>query len=142
VTPVADDAPAGVQPTDGIQHRRSPHSHIDTVHLLIEEIEQAGAKLFVVVDHSGEAKRVGLALRNTKLLVFGSPIGGTPVMERAPTAALDLPLKILVWEDDAGAVWMTYLSASWLAHRYGLSSELTKPLSSVEALASRVAASR
>jgi uncharacterized protein (DUF302 family) len=132
--------PAGVQPTSGIVNRRSPLSVAGTVERLTEAISAAGAKLFVVVDHSGEAERAGLVLRDTKLLVFGNPMGGTPVMQSAPLAALDLPLKVLVWQDDEGAVWMSYPSAEWLADRHGIPAELVKPLSAVEALASRLAA--
>jgi uncharacterized protein (DUF302 family) len=85
----------------------------DTVEQLMTAIDGAGARLFVVIDHSGEAQRAGLSLRETKLLIFGSPAAGTPVMQVAPLAALDLPLRVLVWADDAGAVWMSYLSSDW-----------------------------
>jgi uncharacterized protein (DUF302 family) len=110
-----------------------------TVERLTEAVEGAGAKVFVVVDHSGEAERAGLSLRDTKLVVLGNPVAGTPVMDTSPLAALDLPLKVLVWADDAGAVWMSYLSAEWLAGRYGIPAELAKALSAPEALTSRAA---
>jgi uncharacterized protein (DUF302 family) len=140
MTEATAETPAGARPISGIVNRRSPLSVAGTVEQLTEAISAAGAKLFVVVDHSGEAERAGLSLRDTKLLVFGNPMGGTPVMQSSPLAALDLPLKVLVWQDDAGAVWMSYLSAEWLAVRHDIPAELAKPLSAVEALASHLAA--
>jgi uncharacterized protein (DUF302 family) len=92
------------------------------------------------VDHSGEAQRVGMDLRDTKLLVFGNRRAGTPAMVASPLAALDLPLKVLVWMDDDGAVWMSYLDAGWLAARHGLDTELAAPLSEVDRLTAQVAA--
>ena len=128
----APDAP------EGIVHRRSPLSVEETVSRLGAAIETAGAKIFTVVDHSGEAAAAGLKLRDTKLIIFGSPTAGTPVMDAAPTAALDLPLKILVWRDERGATWMTYLSPAWLAERHGVPEALRGPLSAVEALTARI----
>jgi len=130
----------GARPTSGVVHKRSPLSVAETVERLTTAIRAAGAKLFLVVDHSGEAQRVGMVLRDTKLLVFGNPVGGTPAMVASPLAALDLPLKILVWMDDDGAVWMSYLDAAWLAARHGLTSELAAPLSAVDSLTAEVAA--
>jgi uncharacterized protein (DUF302 family) len=132
-------SPNGARPTSGIVHRRSPLPVDDTVDRLTQAIQAAGARLFVLVDHGGEAKRAGLALRDTKLLIFGSPVAGTPVMEASPLAALDLPLKLLVWADDDGAVWMSYLDSAWLAERHGLTAELSAPLSAPGKLADRVA---
>lgn len=132
--------PAGVCPAGGIAHTRSPHPVAATVEHLTEAIHAAGAKLFAVVDHSGEARSAGLSLRDTKLLIFGSPVAGTPVMVAAPLTAIDLPLKILVWEDDAGSVWMSYLYASWLAERHGLTPQQARPLDAPGTLAGRVAA--
>jgi|SRR5271155_1899831 len=140
MTEATESAPFGTSQADGIVHRRSPHSVANTVELLTQAIEGAGAKLFAIVDHSGEAERAGLSLRDTKLMIFGSPTAGTPVMDVAPTAALDMPLKTLVWADDGGAVWMTYLSAAWLADRHDIPADLAKPLSAVEVFASRIAA--
>jgi uncharacterized protein (DUF302 family) len=141
MTEAGETVPFGAHPADGVVHRHSPFSVADTVARLTGAIEAAGAKLFVVVDHSGEAGRVGLTLRETKLLIFGNPAGGTPAMQASPVAALDLPLKILVWADDRGGVWMTYLSAEWLAQRHGLPADAAKPLGAVDVLTSRVAAS-
>ena len=135
-TPIA---PFGIVATEGVVNRASPLSVADTVERLVAAIDSAGAKVFAVVDQDGEAERVGLLLRETKLVIFGNPAGGTPVMQAAPLAALDLPLKILVWRDDAGAVWMTYVSADWLVRRYGLSTELGQRLAAADALSNRVA---
>jgi uncharacterized protein (DUF302 family) len=123
-----------------VLHRRSPLSVEDTVEKLSVAIEGGGARLFAVVDHSGEAKQAGLSLRDTKLMIFGNPIAGTPLMEAEPLAALDLPLKILVWADETEAVWMTYLAAEWLATRHGLPAVLAKPLGAPDLLTSRLAA--
>jgi uncharacterized protein (DUF302 family) len=112
---------------------------LGTVEHLGEVIEAAGAKLFAVIDHSGEAERVGLALRDTKLVVFGNPSAGTPVMQASPLAALDLPLKVLVWADDEGTVWMSYLEGQWLANRHGVAADLARPLSAVELVTGKVA---
>ncbi len=138
----AADAPVGATPSAGVVHRRSPLSVAGTVERLTEAVEGAGGKVFVVVDHSGEAERAGLSLRDTKLVVFGNPVAGTAVMQASPLAALDLPLKVLVWADDAGAVWMSYLSAEWLARRHGIPTEVSKALSAPDVLTSRVAATR
>ena len=142
MTSSTEEHPLGVGEIDGIAHVMSAYAVADTVRRLTQAIEAAGAKVFIVVDHSGEAARAGMALRDTKLIVFGSPKGGTPVMKLAPSAALDLPLKVLVWEDDGGAVWMTYLSARWLVERHQIPPEVAGPLSVVEGLVESLAASR
>ena len=136
----SDATPAGARPADGVVHRRSPLPVAETVDRLVEAIRAAGARLFVVVDHSGEAERVGLRLRDTKLVIFGNPAAGTPAMVASPLAALDLPLKVLVWADDDGAVWMSYLDPAWLAARHGLAATLAAPLSAVDRVTDRVAA--
>jgi uncharacterized protein (DUF302 family) len=134
-----DASPAGAWPTSGIVHKQSPFPVNETGDRLTERIQAAGAKLFVLVDHSGEARRAGLPLRETKLLIFGSPVGGTPAMDASPLAALDLPLKVLVWADDDGTVWMSYLDPAWLADRHGLTAALAAPLSAVDRLTDQVA---
>jgi uncharacterized protein (DUF302 family) len=131
--------PPGARPTSGVIHKQSPLSVAETVERLATAIRAAGATLFLVVDHSGEAQRVGMTLRDTKLLVFGNPVGGTPAMVASPLVALDLPLKVLVWMDDDGAVWMSYLDAAWLAARHDLAAELAAPLSAVDRLTNQVA---
>lgn len=133
-----EQLPIGAQSVDGVVHRRSPVSVAETVERLTEAVEKAGATRFALVDHSGEAARVGLSLRDTKLLIFGNPVAGTPAMVERPLVALDLPLKVLVWADDGGTAWMTYVSADWLAARYDLTAELSAPLQAAETLTGAV----
>jgi uncharacterized protein (DUF302 family) len=114
----------------GVITKASPRSVSDTLGRLTAMVAAKGIKVFDVIDHSGEAERVGLKLRDTKLVVFGSPKAGTPVMLAAPLAALDLPLKILVWVDD-GQTKVSYTSPDVLAARYGLSDELRAALAVV-----------
>ena len=108
----------------------SPRSVSDTVERLGELIEARGMKLFAVIDHSGEAAAAGLRLRETRVVIFGSPVAGTPVMEAAPLAALDLPLKVLVW-DDGGRTRIAYTAPGELAARYGLDDELAGRLAGI-----------
>jgi uncharacterized protein (DUF302 family) len=93
--------------------------------------------LFALVDHSGEAEKAGMKMRPTKLLIFGNPKAGTPLMLAAPSSAIDLPLKILVWEDDQGKVWLSYNSPEYLQKRHGLPENLLANVSIVEALATK-----
>jgi uncharacterized protein (DUF302 family) len=90
--------------------------------------------LFAVIDHSGEAKRVGLTMPDTKLVIFGSPMAGTPVMVAVPLAAIDLPLKLLVWEDAIGSVWVSYNSPSFIAERHDLSEEMQARFEPIETI--------
>jgi uncharacterized protein (DUF302 family) len=140
VTETPDVRPRGAASPPGVVHRRSSLPVDDTVEALRRAIDELGAKVFDVIDHSGEAARAGLRLRATKLVVFGSPRGGTPAMVAAPTVALDLPLKVLVWADDGGAVWMTFLEGSWLAARHDVDAELATPLSAVDRVTAAVPA--
>jgi uncharacterized protein (DUF302 family) len=111
----------------------SPRSVDDTVARLSEIAASKGLKVFAVVDHSGEAEAAGLALRNTKVVIFGSPAAGTPVMQAVPQAALDLPLKVLVW-DDGGQTTLNYTAPAALASRWGLSDELAARLAGIDGL--------
>jgi uncharacterized protein (DUF302 family) len=99
----------------------------DTVARLVELVEDRGMMVFVVIDHSGEAERNGLELRDTKVVIFGSPAAGTPVMRAAPLAALDLPLKVLIWDDD-GQTKISYTDPDVLAKRHHLTAELAARL--------------
>jgi uncharacterized protein (DUF302 family) len=130
-TPAAEHAQA--TEVGGLTTKISPHSVEQTVARLSEIISAKGLKLFAVIDHSGEAQRVGLELRETKVVVFGSPQAGTPVMAAAPLAALDLPLKALVWADGEQTK-VTYASPATLAARYELSDELAARLAGIDAL--------
>jgi len=96
-------------------------------------------KLFTVVDHSGEAEKAGMKMPNTKLLIFGNPKAGTPLMLTSPTVALDLPLKILVAEDGAGKVWISYNAPDYLRKRHNLSAELLPNIAVIEVLAAKAA---
>ncbi len=113
--------------------KMSPRSVAETVARLQSLVEGKGMKVFAVIDHSGEAKKVGLHLRETKVVIFGSPQAGTPVMQAAPLAALDLPLKVLIWSDD-GQTKVTYTAPAALAARYGLSEDLAAMLAGIDGL--------
>jgi uncharacterized protein (DUF302 family) len=104
---------------DGIVSKESPRSVPDTVDRLVSLIQSKDMKVFAVIDHSGEAEHLGLALRETKVVIFGSPVAGTPVMDAVPLIALDLPLKVLVWSEEGQCV-VSYLSPEALAARYHL----------------------
>ena len=95
--------------------------------------------LFTIVDHSGEAAKVGMKMLPTKLVIFGNPKAGTPVMIASPSSAIDLPLKILIWEDDHGKVWITYNSPAYLQQRHNVPAEVLPNISVVEMLAKAVA---
>jgi uncharacterized protein (DUF302 family) len=111
----------------------------DTVRRLQQLLEAKGVKVFAIVDHSGEAERAGLGMPNTKLVIFGNPKAGTPLMLAAPSIAIDLPLKILVWEDTGGKVWVSYNSPEFLRSRHDLPSNLMQTLAVVGALADEIA---
>jgi uncharacterized protein (DUF302 family) len=111
----------------------------ETVDTLKKILEANGIKLFVLVDHSGEAEKAGLKMPATKLLIFGNPKAGTPVMLAAPDSAIDLPLKILIREDAEKKVWVTYNSPGYLQERHNLPSELLPNIAGIEALARKAA---
>jgi uncharacterized protein (DUF302 family) len=115
----------------GITTLSSPLPFAATTQRLVDLISSKGLELFAVVDHSGEAARAGLTMNDTKLLIFGSAAAGTPVMAAAPLAALDLPLKILVWADSDGHVWISYNDPAYLRSRYDLTEELAGRLAGV-----------
>jgi uncharacterized protein (DUF302 family) len=131
---------ATTAPDNGIIDKSSSHSVDHTVEKLKGILEAKGVMLFALVDHSGEAEKAGMKMRPTKLLIFGNPKGGTPVMLASPSSAIDLPLKILVWEDDLGKVWLSYNSPSYLQGRHSIPPELVKNVSVAEALAQQAAA--
>ena len=119
----------------GIIEIPSNQSIDQTVEALKNILAAKGVTLFALVDHSGEAQKVGLTMPPTKLLIFGSPKAGTPIMLATPSSALDLPLKILVREDTDGKVWISYNSPAYLQHRHNIPPELLPNLAVVEALA-------
>ena len=115
----------------------SPWSVTDTVARLSAVVAAKGLKLFTVIDHSGEAEAVGLKLRDTKVVIFGNPAAGTPVMQASPLAALDLPLKVLVWLDEHQTK-LSYTAPRALAARYDLSEELGNRLAGIDAITDTV----
>ena len=119
----------------------SPWSVPDSIARLRGVVDAKGMKVFAVIDHSGEAEACGLELRETKLIIFGSPLGGTPVMQAAPLAALDLPLKVLVWSD-GDQIKLSYTAPTALAARYGFSEELAARLAGIDAVTDTVIAER
>ncbi len=123
----------------GITVRPSNHSVEQTVERLKNILQSKGITLFAVIDHSGEAEKAGFKMRPTKLLIFGSPKAGTPLMLAVPSIAIDLPLKILVSEDSEGKVWVSYNSPEYLRERHGLPQELLKNIDVVETLAAKAA---
>jgi uncharacterized protein (DUF302 family)/uncharacterized membrane protein YidH (DUF202 family) len=118
----------------------SNHSVDQTVEALQGILQAKGVTLFALIDHSGEADKVGMKMRPAKLLIFGSPKGGTPAMLTAPSIAIDLPLKILIWEDGRGQVWLSYNSPVYLQERHGLPQELLQNIAAAEALAAKAGA--
>ena len=123
----------------GIATQRSQHTADQTIARLKHILEAKGVTLFALVDHSGEAEKAGLKMPPTKLLIFGSPVAGTPVMLAAPTIALDLPLKILVSEDAAGAVWLSWNTPEYMAERHNVPADLVKNIAVVANLAAKAA---
>ncbi len=121
----------------GLVQVSSPHSVDETVKLLQSILAQKGLQVFGFVDHSGEAEKVGLKMRPTKLVIFGSPKAGTPLMVAAPTLAIDLPLKVLVWQDENGKVWVSYNSPEYLQERHMVPQDLVKNIAGVGALVAK-----
>jgi uncharacterized protein (DUF302 family) len=124
---------------NGIVSVPSHHSVDQTVEKLKEILQAKGVKLFALVDHSGEAEKIGMQMRPTKLLIFGNPKAGTPLMLASPTIAIDLPLKMLVWENNNGEVWISFNSPAYLQARHHLPQELLPNIAVAETLASKAA---
>ncbi len=117
----------------GITTKESPRSVEETVARLVDLVGARGMKVFAVIDQSAEARGAGLDIRPTTLVLFGSPAAGTPVMDAAPLAALDLPLKVLVWADRSGTK-VSYVAPRTLADRYALDAELARNLAGLDPL--------
>jgi len=124
-----------VKRKNGIIDVPSNHTVEETVDRLKSILQSKGITLFALIDHSGEAEKVGMKMPPTKLLIFGNPKGGTPLMLAAPSIAIDLPLKILVWQDAQGKVWLSYNSPEYLKDRHGLPQDLLKNIAVVATLA-------
>jgi uncharacterized protein (DUF302 family)/uncharacterized membrane protein YidH (DUF202 family) len=133
------EAPVATTADNGIVRIPSKNSVEQTVAKVEGILAAKNVKLFTVVDHSGEAEKAGMKMPNTKLLIFGNPKAGTPLMLTSPTVALDLPLKILVAEDGAGKVWISYNAPDYLQKRHNLSAELLPNIAVIEVLASKAA---
>src|SRR6266516_5383953 len=128
-----------VQKGSGLIDIRSSHSVDETVEKLKGILQAKGIALFALIDHSGAAIKAGMKMRPTKLFIFGNPKAGTPVMLAAPSSAIDLPLKILIWEDALGKVWITYNSTAYLQERHSLPPELLPNIGVIETLAQMAA---
>jgi uncharacterized protein (DUF302 family) len=124
---------------NGIISRPTNHSVDETVEKLKGILQAKSVMLFALVDHSGEAEKVGLKMPPTKLLIFGNPKAGTPLMLASPSAAIDLPLKILIAEDPAGKVWISYNDPIYLKDRHNLPENLLQNIAVVETLAAKAA---
>jgi uncharacterized protein (DUF302 family) len=122
---------------NGLIQVSSKYAFDETVKRLEYVLAERGVRVFALIDHSGEAEKVGMKMRPTKLVIFGNPKGGTPVMVASPSVAIDLPLKALVAEDAEGKVWVSYNSPEYLQQRHGLPEELTKNIGVVGALVAK-----
>ncbi len=119
---------------NGVVDVASRYSVPETLARLQTILTEKGMTVFALVDHSGEAEKAGLAMRPTQLLIFGSPKGGTPLMVAAPRLAIDLPLKALAWQDEAGQVWLSYNSPEYLQQRHGFPVDLMKNIAGIAGL--------
>jgi uncharacterized protein (DUF302 family) len=124
-----------MQKEEGIVKILSRHAVDETVDKLKAILQSKGVTLFALIDHSGEAEKVGMKMPPTKLLIFGNPKGGTPLMLASPSVAIDLPLKVLVAEDSQGKAWISYNSPEYLKERHGLPQNLLANIAAVETLA-------
>ena len=123
----------------GIVDRPSKHTVDETIARVKAILESKKVELFAVIDHSGEAEKIGIKMPATKLLIFGSPKAGTPLMLAAPSIAIDLPLKLLIWQDDSGKVWISYNTAEYLAERHGVPKELLPNIAVIDTIARNAA---
>jgi uncharacterized protein (DUF302 family) len=126
-----------IMEANGLIQVSSPYSVDETVKRLLSILSQKGLQVFALVDHSGEAEKVGMKMQATKLVIFGSPKAGTPLMVAAPTLAIDLPLKALVWQDGDGKVWVSYNSPGYLQQRHDVPNDLVKNIAGVGALVAK-----
>ena len=119
----------------GVERVASRHDFAATVEKLESLIRGKGLMLFAKIDFSGDAERAGLKMPATQMVIFGNPKAGTPVMVAAPSAAMDLPLKILIAQDEAGKVWLSYNTPEYLGERHGIPAELLSNLAGVRVIA-------
>jgi uncharacterized protein (DUF302 family)/uncharacterized membrane protein YidH (DUF202 family) len=135
----SEEDPMSVATSHGIIDKPSNHSVDETVDRAKNFLQSKGITLFALIDHSGEANKVGMKMPPTKLLLFGNPKAGTPLMLAAPSSAIDLPLKLLIWEDSQGKVWVSYNSPAYLQERHNFPASLLQNIAVVEILATEVA---
>jgi uncharacterized protein (DUF302 family) len=126
-------------PKDGIISIASKHTVDETLSNLQSALAEKKITVFAVIDHSGEAEKVGMHMPPTKLVIFGNPKGGTPLMLASPSIAIDLPLKILIWQDGDGHVWVSYNSPEYLMQRHSLPGNLLANIAVIETLAAHIA---
>ena len=126
---------------DGLVTVASKFSVSETLDRLSAALISAGLQIFVRIDHAEGAESVGMQLRPTELLLFGNPRGGTPLMQDKQTAAIDLPVKALAWEDEQGKVWLTYNKAEWIAARHGLGAASQSAVAAIDAGTARLVTS-
>jgi uncharacterized protein (DUF302 family)/uncharacterized membrane protein YidH (DUF202 family) len=139
LTTIKKEGFVGMKSGDGIVSKPSKYSVPATLDRLDALLRAKGITVFVRVDHSGEAEKVGLKMPPTQLLIFGNPKGGTPAMLAAPTSAIDLPLKALAWQDSDGKVWLSYNDVEYLKRRFGLTDDSVKGLAAASALIEQAA---
>lgn len=123
----------------GLTSIASTRSVDDTVAKIESILNEKNVKVFAIIDHSGEARQAGLEMHPTKVVIFGNPRGGTPLMQAAPTTAIDLPLKLLVWEDGEGKVWITWNTPQYLQQRHQFPKELLANIAVIETIAGNAA---
>jgi uncharacterized protein (DUF302 family) len=127
-------------PADGLITIASSHGPKDTMARLEAEVKGKGVTVFAHIDHAAGAEAAGLPLRPTVLLIFGNARGGTPLMQAAQTIGIDLPLKVLVWQDAAGTTWLSYNDPAWLAQRHALPAASEATVKALSALLKAVTA--
>jgi len=125
-------------PDNGMVHLSSPRSVPDTLARFETIVQAKGLTILARIDHSGDAAKAGLKMQPTKLLIFGNAKAGTPLMIAAPTVAIDLPLKALVWQDDDGKVWLSYNSPDYLIQRHAIPKNLLQNIAGIAAICSEV----
>lgn len=125
---------------NGMVHLNSPYTYSETLQRVEAALQSRSLSVFARIDHSGEAKKVGLKMSPTQVIIFGSPKGGTPLMVASPTLAIDLPLKALVWEDAGGKVWVSYNSPEYLKRRHNIPDDLVKNIAGIGPLLQSVVA--
>jgi uncharacterized protein (DUF302 family) len=126
------------QPDNGMVHLSSPYSVAETIRRLESLLQTQGLNEFCRIDHSGEAEKAGLKMHPTQVIIFGNPKAGTPLMVAAPSVAIDLPLKALIWEDGGGKVWVSYNSPEYLMRRHNFPDALLKNIAGIGPLLQKV----